>query len=192
MAFFPHSLYQSEGSFAPLFRLLEDFDNYSENKSAERSASIHSWQPKFDVTENTDAFELHGELPGICRQDVHIEFTEPQTVVIRGKTERTYTQGNPPAGLIDGNTTKGAITETGEAAKDNDQPKPTELEKRTAKQEPKLRFWLAERSIGEFSRSFNFPTPVDQGAVTANFNDGILSLRVPKAKRYESRRVEIQ
>lgn len=192
MAFFPRNLYHSGGSFTPLFRLLEDFDTYSSNRASDRGASIHSWQPKFDVAENTDAFELHGELPGIRKEDVHIEFTEPQTVTIRGKSERTYTEGEPPAGLLESDAKGGVITEAGETAKDNDQSKPQEVEKTIKNQEPKTRLWLSERSIGEFSRSFNFPTPVDQGAVTANFKDGILSLRIPKAKRYSTKRVTIQ
>ncbi|KAI8648974.1 SHSP domain-containing protein [Fusarium keratoplasticum] len=203
MAFFPRSLYDSNASFAPLFRLLDDFDSYSRQGMSGRRTSIPSWQPKFDIRETREAYELHGELPGINKENIHIEFTEPQTMLIRGKTERTYTAGNPPADFIDGTTTSSAITEAGEGAKKASDEvyksvphetgaEATEKEMAKAK-EPvdKAKYWLSERSVGEFSRSFNFPTPVDQESVTASFKDGILNIVAPKAKKQESRRIAI-
>ncbi|KAJ4228754.1 hypothetical protein NW757_014124 [Fusarium falciforme] len=203
MAFFPRSLYDSDASFTPLFRLLDDFDSYSRQGMSGRRTSMPSWQPKFDIRETGEAYELHGELPGINKENIHIEFTEPQTMLIRGKAERTYTAGTPPAGLIEGTTTSGAITEASEGGKKASEEvhksvphetdtEATEKEKPKAK-EPvdKAKYWLSERSVGEFSRSFNFPTPVDQESVTASFKDGILNIVAPKAKKQESRRIAI-
>jgi len=59
------------------------------------------------------------------------------------------------------------------------------------KKSDKAKYWLSERSVGEFSRSFNFPTQVDQDSVTANFKDGILNILVPKVKKHESKRIAI-
>ncbi|KAH7113341.1 HSP20-like chaperone [Dactylonectria macrodidyma] len=182
MAFFPRSLYDSDTSFTPLFRLLDDFDNYSRKGVSGRRTGMPSWQPKFDVRETGEAYELHGELPGINKEDVQIEFTEPQSMLIRGRTERTYTAGTPPAGLIEGTTRGGAITEGGEESK-KAMPETKKSDKAT--------YWLSERSVGEFSRSFNFPTQVDQESVTANFKNGILNILVPKAKKHESKRIAI-
>ncbi len=47
------------------------------------------------------------------------------------------------------------------------------------------KYWLSERSIGEFSRSFKFASRVDQDAVTAHLDNGVLTVTVPKAKAYE-------
>lgn len=41
--------------------------------------------------------------------------------------------------------------------------------------------WISERSIGTFQRSFTFPSPVNQNAIHAHLQDGILSITVPKA-----------
>lgn len=220
MAFFPRNFYNTDASFTPLFRLLDDFDNYSRQGQGGRRANIPSWQPKFDVRETNNAYELHGELPGINKENVHIEFTDPQTMVIRGRSERTYTSGTPPAGLVEDAPVSGAITEAGEENKRNshqatvedeyesvghesgseagEQEKPKEQPKEEPKEEPKqkkpadkAKYWLTERSIGEFSRSFNFPTRVDQDTVSANFKDGILTIVVPKAKKHESRRITV-
>jgi len=40
------------------------------------------------VRETDAAYELYGELPGASRENINIEFTEPQTIVISGKVER--------------------------------------------------------------------------------------------------------
>lgn len=223
MAFFPRAFYnQDSTSFTPLFRLLDDFDNYSRQGSGHGSrrtcaAAAPQFQPKFDVRETGESYELHGELAGLSKEDVRIEFTEPQTMLIRGKVERTYTAGSPPTGgQVEDTAMSGALTEA-EAEEPKNSPrqatvedgdddannnefevveneKPTEekvQEKPANKPADKAKYWLTERSIGEFSRSFNFPSRVDQDAVTAAFQDGILSITVPKAKKHESRRIAI-
>ncbi|PAL64863.1 heat-shock protein, partial [Acinetobacter baumannii] len=53
------------------------------------------------------------------------------------------------------------------------------------------KYWLRERKFGEFSRSFSFPSPVDQDGISAGFKDGILSVSVPKAKKPQPRRIAI-
>lgn len=216
MAFFPRNFYNTtnDTSFTPLFRLLDDFDNYSRQggptSGQGRRSGLQHWQPKFDVRETGEAYELHGELPGMSKDNVHIEFTEPQTMLVRGKVERTYSAGTPPSGAIEDNTSAGAITD-GESRRNSNSHKATvedeaesqshesgfeEIVKKPEHEEPKkpadkAKYWLTERSVGEFSRSFNFPSRVDQDTVSANFKDGILSVVVPKAKKQQTRRIAI-
>ncbi|KAF4987239.1 hypothetical protein FGRMN_10477 [Fusarium graminum] len=215
MAFFPRNLYNSDASFTPLFRLLDDFDSYSrqgqgQGQNGTRRSGLSQWQPKFDVRETGDAYELHGELPGMSKENVHIEFTEPQTMTIRGKTERTYTAGTPPVGFVEDTNVQGAITEGSEGHKNShhatvedeqeaashesgtDVTKHENPEEGEKKPTDHSKYWLTERSFGEFSRSFNFPTRVDQDNVSAKFKDGILSIVVPKAKKHESRRITVE
>ncbi|GKT63637.1 30 kDa heat shock protein [Colletotrichum tofieldiae] len=227
MAFFPRNLYNtsSDASFTPLFRLLEDFDNYSRTGGADGNSGargthrnhVPTFQPKFDVREVEDAYELHGELPGMNKNDVSIEFTDPHTLHIRGRVERSYTSGTPPAGFLQGTGAEmsGAITDgneksrptshqpTVEDEKENDtnstaQPTPAttvaETDKSASgKKEPvdNAKYWVSERSIGEFSRVFNFPGQISQDSVSASFKDGILSVRVPKAPKHETRRIQV-
>jgi HSP20 family protein len=68
-------------SFTPLFRLLDDFDQYSRGnvpQGRHHRSHLKTFNPKFDVKEVADAYELHGELPGIEQKDVEIEFTDAQ------------------------------------------------------------------------------------------------------------------
>ncbi|ETS86507.1 hypothetical protein PFICI_00335 [Pestalotiopsis fici W106-1] len=215
-----------EPNFQGLFRLIDDFDRYSGQSSNGRGRNgLGSFfTPKFDMTETETAYELHGELPGINKEDIHMEFTDPQTLQIRGKIERTRTEGNPPAGLLEGgdnNKSDKAITEhaddhsshhvtvedapeeDGAATESNsstpqDTPATTVAEtakpSAPAKQQessPKHKYYLVERNVGSFSRSFNFPSRIDNESVKASLDNGILTVTVQKAKKHESRRIAI-
>lgn len=211
MSLFQRNFYTPEASFTPLFRLLEDFDNYSRQDNGTtqgRRTGLAQWQPKFDVRETDSAYELHGELPGMSKENVSIEFTDSQTLHVKGKVERTYSSGTPPAGALEGTSTTGAITDgkegesksashkpTVEDATEDGTPKESEGEVATTSEEKKpadsAKYWLTERSVGQFSRTFNFPARVDQDSVSANFKDGILSITVPKAAKHEPRRIAV-
>jgi len=204
MSLFPRSFISNEPttSFHPLFRLLDDFDQYNSGNDigSHRRGRTGSkvFSPRFDVKELADSYELHGELPGIEQKDVEIEFTDAQTLTVRGHTEHSYTSGTPPAGFIEGATPSGAITEGDTGArnktpKDKDSAKEnTELAKQEDKPaEPEAKYWVSERSVGQFSRSFSFPGLVDQDNIRASMKNGILSVIVPKAKKPESRKITI-
>ncbi|KAI5281536.1 hypothetical protein KEM54_003211 [Ascosphaera aggregata] len=53
-------------------------------------AEVSTWNPRFDVRENQDTYELDGELPGVNQEDVNMEFTDPQTLVVNGTIKREY------------------------------------------------------------------------------------------------------
>lgn len=213
MSLFPRSYLSPEASFTPLFRLLDDFDSYSREVAPTRQGNnarrqLPTFSPRFDVKETEAGYELHGEMPGVEKGNVSIEFTEPQTIVISGRTERSYTSGTPPAGLVENGsaTMSGAITdgsnnsnshkatvedEAAEKAKEQGTEIVKSDQQQQQQQKPKERFWVSERSVGEFSRTFSFPTPVDQEGVSANLKDGVLSVLVPKAKKQEGRRIAV-
>lgn len=50
---------------------------------------------------------------------------------------------------------------------------------------------LYERRWGSFTRRFTLPRAVDAGGITANFENGILTVRVPKAEEAKGRKIEI-
>lgn len=176
--------------FGPLFRLLDDYDNHR-TVSRRGGQSIQSFQPRFDVRETKDAYELHGELPGIDQKDIHIEFSDPHTIVIKGRVERDYQAGYPEQGRI-----------TGEAGEEKSHKATVEDEDQDAQEQVgqqgqrsdvgHSKYWVTERTVGEFHRSFGFPTRVDQDNVKASLRDGVLSIRVPKAAAQQARRINIE
>jgi HSP20 family protein len=53
------------------------------------------------------------------------------------------------------------------------------------------RYHLWERNYGAFRRAFTLPTSVKVDDVTANFENGILTIRLPKVPEAKGRRIEI-
>jgi HSP20 family molecular chaperone IbpA len=53
------------------------------------------------------------------------------------------------------------------------------------------KYWLSERSVGEFTRCFIFHVRVDQDHVQASIKNGLLSVVVPKAQEQDSRKIPI-
>jgi HSP20 family protein len=52
-------------------------------------------------------------------------------------------------------------------------------------------YYRVERAFGSFSRSLTLPQGVDPEAVTANFDHGVLEVRIPKPEERKPRRIEI-
>jgi HSP20 family protein len=54
------------------------------------------------------------------------------------------------------------------------------------------RQYKVERVFGSFVRSFRLPRTVDSSRISANYKDGVLELRLPKAEEAKPRRIEIK
>jgi HSP20 family protein len=54
------------------------------------------------------------------------------------------------------------------------------------------RYRLRELSGGRFERSVSFAYPLDGGAVTASYSNGMLTLRLPKAESAKARRISVE
>ncbi|KAL4972990.1 HSP20-like chaperone [Aspergillus desertorum] len=173
-------------SFAPLFNLLDDYDNHLASRNRGHNTSVRSFSPRFDVRETSDAYHLDGELPGVAQKDIDIEFTEPQILVIKGRVERQYHSANT------GTTGKQPQVEDESEVATNDVAKTGEKHTIKSASSEKPRYWVSERSVGEFQRTFSFPSRVDQDRVRANLRDGILSVVVPKAAPPSAKKITIQ
>src|ERR1700716_681188 len=53
------------------------------------------------------------------------------------------------------------------------------------------RYHVVERSYGTFMRTFTLPQGVDETQIQADFNDGVLSIRIPKAALPQPRRIQV-
>ena len=54
------------------------------------------------------------------------------------------------------------------------------------------RYHIIERSYGVFTRSFQLPQNVDEQQISADFEDGVLRVHVPKAALPQPRKIQIQ
>jgi HSP20 family protein len=214
VAFAPARCGPVRRDFAPLFSLFDDTLNEVARASRQ---SRRSFAPRFDVKEEKESYYLEGELPGIDQKDVSIEFTDEHTLTIKGRSERRTESGTPPAAAVeasekpanqDGAATPAsddgsvkshqptvedeearadasAATETSEVAA------PAPAKEATNTEAPKSQYWISERSVGQFERSFSFQARVEQEAVKASLKNGILSIVMSRVKIPESRRINI-
>jgi HSP20 family protein len=65
-------------------------------------------------------------------------------------------------------------------------------EKKEEREEEGETYHLAERRWGRFSRSFVLPREVEQDKIQAQFQDGVLTVTIPKSERARRRRIEVQ
>ena len=121
------------------------------------SLSYSKFSPSFDVKEDKDHYLLEGEIPGIEHKDVVVEFSDDRNLTLIGHTEYSRDEGELP----------GRVAES----------------KDVAQLATKSTYWMSERSVGEFARSFSFPNRVDQGNVKASLRNGVLGVVVPKLAR---------
>lgn len=54
------------------------------------------------------------------------------------------------------------------------------------------RYHVRERRFGSFSRSINLPTSIQADAIQANYEAGVLTLRLPKAEEARPKRIQIR
>lgn len=155
-----------------LLRLFDDYQDQVNRRTARHhQPAVRSFTPRFDFREGDDAYYVDGELPGTSEKDIDIEFSDAQTLVVKGHTERNY--DSEPEGQL------GATEGQTSAAK-------------TDKTKANHRFWVSERSVGEFQRTFSFPVRVDPDAVKASLKNGILSIFIPKAPASVTKKIIIE
>jgi hypothetical protein len=59
------------------------------------------------------------------------------------------------------------------------------------KEEPGMRLHRMERAYGSFARSFAVPDTVDQQKVTAEFKNGLLTVRLPKSEKARPKSITV-
>ncbi|HEY0955175.1 MAG TPA: Hsp20 family protein [Roseateles sp.] len=102
-------------------------------------------QIKIDVKETADGFQLHAELPGVAKDDIHVSIDGP--VVSLGAEIRQHDQ------------------------KSKDE-----------------RVLHSERYYGAVSRSVRLPADIDEGRASARFDNGVLTLTLPRRSAPEGSR----
>ncbi|KAA8894422.1 HSP20-like chaperone [Sphaerosporella brunnea] len=200
MPFFPRFHYPENTSPVSIFptdilRMLEDFETPT-TAAASQETSRRAFSPNFDVHETEHEYILEGELPGLSdKKNISIEFTDDKTILISGKIERSVKKWTDETGQV-------KTIEGGEEQKKIEEGEKKEVEQKEGdkgkqvqkgeKRETRPKFWLSERSVGEFQRSFSFPTRVDIDRVKASLENGILRIAVPKLEKKVGKKIEVQ
>lgn len=169
--------FASNISHSSCMRFLHDMDKYSHQVGLRHHG--YAFYPNFDIVELPNSFKLSGELPGVRKQDITIQFTSPQTIHIHGVTDE-YHAHNPNHSNNSTNNTE--VTQQQDTSTTHHtlssiaQDKPTSshiLQGATP--------WSLERSTGQFSRTFSFPIATQESGSRATLKDGILTIQILKA-----------
>ncbi|KAK0721846.1 HSP20-like chaperone [Lasiosphaeria miniovina] len=201
-------------SVDPLSQLLSDLDIYAQQvqrplRIRRPVQHVAPFQPRFAVRETETAYELYARLPGVERDNLQVDLTEEQTLVIRGRVEHTPAESKPEPAAAGAPAVEApepqsptkhyqATVEDGADDDEDDdyseiatpatptqaqQPAPAQQQQRS-ESKPRERVF-----IGEFARTFTFPGRVDADGLSAGFNNGVLKVTVPKEKEHQVRRI---
>lgn len=190
MAYIPIFPATPNTGFLSLLRLL-DADEPSVSHGSH--PHVRPFSPKFDVRESAQSYELHGELPGITQEDIDIEFAENDSnaLTIKGSIEREHQKSSNNESINreshhDEKQEKQPVTKVAKQGKNEGTIESKQHEK------PAYRYWVSERSVGEFQRTFAFPGKIDRERIKANLKNGILTVVVPKLlKEADSKKIVI-
>ncbi|KAH7394717.1 30 kDa heat shock protein [Pyrenochaeta sp. MPI-SDFR-AT-0127] len=169
---------------APIFRLFDEYDRQAFRDLDGQFKSIRSFTPKFDVKETKTHYELHGELAGVEQKNINIEWTDNNTLTISGRHEYQKKLDHQPT--VEDETSANTSKDTSVAKQSEKKDVAKQTESSNAK------YWVSERSVGEFHRSFAFPARIDQDAIKASLKNGILSIVIPKATAPQARKIYIE
>ncbi|CVL12619.1 hypothetical protein FPRO06_08977 [Fusarium proliferatum] len=229
MAFFlPQTFYHIQAPQNPLYHLLRELDQSVQQPQRKRQCqpqqktraqascpayrvNSRPWEPRFEAHETEDSFVLYGELPGMNKEHVTVEFPEPRKLVVSGKVERfteepkpveTTTEQTAPTPVTDSDNedTRSrssyqatveddvdddefeVLSHTSEKSKTVTQPEPETLSEKVQEEQPEQPEEPRRSGYSkEFSRYFTFPTYINHDAVTADLKDGLLTVVIPKA-----------
>ena len=130
-----------------------------------------SRSPYYNVLETTHSFLLELDLPGLSdKKAVDIEFTDRQTLVVKGKIVR-----NTPTPTSDKTTSSGGGDGGGDGG-NGDTTTSTDVPG----------YQATEMS---FERTFQLHRTIDQDYAYAKLADGVLAIVLPKAL---SKKIEVQ
>lgn len=165
-----------------LFRALDDV-LFTGQSARAGTFPQRTFAPRVDLYETQSAFEVKADLPGVEKDNLSIEFDDENTLVINGKVEKG------------GESTGPEVYEADTPEHHNGKEKTQQTGIATSAGESQAngrRVWQGERLVGEFSRSFSFPSAVDHDNIQASLNNGILSIVVPKKAQQAAKRIQIQ
>jgi len=195
-------------NFSSILNYLDEIDRHFSH----HHRFLNCFIPRFDLEEDAHSYFLYGDIPGARVEDINIEAHDNHTLAIEGHThhvssplpqsseakqyppehpEHTPGEGEDPFVKVNVDN-----KERGDAQpKDNNAVIPTHpYHARSTSFIPpphhpppseQRRHLLSERLVGDFHRTFAFPSPVQEEGVQASMENGVLFVVVPKRESTE-------
>ena len=142
-----------------LFNDWMSFPFHTAADTARRSAARENVRAmRTDIRETEDYYEMETDLPGYRKDEVSVKLDKGYLTIRAGRDEKDETKA-----------------ENAESNETGAEPKV----------EPAGRYIRRERFTGTMSRTFYIGETVQQEDIRARFENGILTLRIPKKPRKE-------
>lgn len=154
--------------------------------------------PRVDIKEGPKSYRIEAEIPGFRKDDVSIEFLDSRTLRISGKRHVNRQTETEPADEAADTSSTIETKQTPEAAEQTNASENAVSEEglkevQSVESEEGYEMMETEREQEvTFTRQWRFPEGVDQDAVKASLEHGILSVILPKMKAEAARRVTIE
>ncbi len=120
----------------------------TEQEALREERDVPVFAPAADITEQSDAFELVADMPGVDEQHITIDL-EDDVLTVRGQAL---------------------------AAADLDEK----------------RLVYSEFATGDYRRVFRIGRKIDREGIRAGVKNGVLRIRLPKAKEARARRIPVE
>lgn len=139
--------------------------------------------PATDINETDDSYELQAELPGYDKKDIKIEVGDDgRSLVVSGNVEKVHEE-KPKVPKKDKAPSGDKQSQELTTKKESDSQVATRGEA--------PQWWVNERVVGSFTRSFSFPTTINPDSIKASYDNGILKVVVPKVKENAPKSIQI-
>jgi HSP20 family protein len=122
-----------------------------------------AWMPSTDMHATDNEVVLSMSIPGANPDDIHISVT-PEAVTVSGEIKHSEHR---------------TMGQSGTQQKSSREQKPGHT-------------YVEEIWKGSFQRSFSLPTQIDPDKADANYENGILTLRLPKSEATRPRKISVQ
>jgi len=152
-----------------------------------------------NVSEAGDDYRVEVDVPGYNKGEISIEFgADGRSLTVSGRSEKTYEEGSAEEAARRGVTVEEVPeTETKKKAKEIFKKKEPSTAVAQTSQEKAVgqpagpKYWVSERNVGSFSRTFTFRQPLDTERSSASLENGVLMIVIPKAHKAGIKRISI-
>ncbi|KAJ3486662.1 hypothetical protein NLI96_g4075 [Meripilus lineatus] len=178
--------------FRPLFRMLEE--PFGRSPAFYRPRGIfedpffhspNALRPAVDVTEEGKHYIVEAELPGVKKENVEVRIGDGgRSITIEGKV--VDRRGEPP--VVESTIAEGASA----PAEGSTPAESTGTEVTNPAGSNQISTERSFVGTSTFTRTVWLPRQVDSAGVTATLNDGILTVKVPKAEDPGSVSIPVQ
>jgi HSP20 family protein len=150
-------------------------------------------RPSVDVAEEGSAYVVEAELPGVKKENIAVNIGDNgQSVTIQGRIQQRMAQ--PAEETKSAQSDGPASSPTAEGGMDDHIVGSSTAEKSPVTQSQSTPLSTERYFAGDstFTRTLWLPQEVDQSKVTAKLEDGILTLRLPKAEDKGSFKINVE